>query len=89
MGGRTFMSPNWRAAIMSLKAALNDRLEEMAPKLWLSLNILRQKPNFGPEYWLLPKLCCKDSIALDIGGKSGLVRVLYGAAVSEGPCLRT
>ena len=56
---------------MSLKGTVNDRLEEMAPKLWLSLNILRRNPNFGPEYWVLPKLCCRDSIALDIGGNRG------------------
>jgi len=56
---------------MSLKTTVNDRLEEMAPKLWLSLNIMRQNRNFGPEYWLLPKLCSRDSIALDIGGNRG------------------
>jgi FkbM family methyltransferase len=56
---------------MSLKRMINDKLEEMTPKLWLSLNILRRNRNFGPEYWLLPKLCRKESIALDVGGNRG------------------
>jgi FkbM family methyltransferase len=66
-----FMFLRREAAFVSLKSIVNDRLEEIAPKLWLSLNILRQNPNFGPEYWLLPKLCSKQSIALDIGGNRG------------------
>jgi FkbM family methyltransferase len=71
VGGRTFISSNREPAITSLKGTINDRLEEIAPKLWLSLNILRRNRNFGPEYWLLPKLCRKDSIALDVGGNRG------------------
>jgi len=56
---------------MFLKHIINDNLEEAAPGLWLSLNILRRNRNFGPEYWLLPKLCPKDQTSLDIGGNRG------------------
>jgi FkbM family methyltransferase len=56
---------------MSLKRVINDQLEAIVPRLWLSLNILRRNRNFGPEYWLLPELCRKDQTSLDIGGNYG------------------
>jgi len=55
----------------ALKEAISDGLEAWAPKVWLSLNILRRNQNFGPEYWLLPRLAQKDKISLDIGGNRG------------------
>lgn len=56
---------------MSLKQVINNTFEGIAPKLWLSFNILRRNRNFGPDYWLLPELCRKDAISLDIGGNRG------------------
>jgi FkbM family methyltransferase len=56
---------------MSLKHKISTKLEETAPKLWLSLNILRRNKNFESEYWLLPKLCRPDLVSLDIGGNRG------------------
>lgn len=57
--------------MIPLKRVLNDVLETHAPKTWLNLNILRRNRNFGPEYWLLPKLCRKDALAVDVGGNRG------------------
>lgn len=56
---------------MALKHEISKNFEEKAPKLWLSLNILRRNRNFEPEYWLLPQLCRRDMISLDIGGNRG------------------
>jgi FkbM family methyltransferase len=56
---------------MPLKHTISNMLEDAAPKLWLSLNILRKNRNFGAEYWQLPKLCHRDLISLDIGGNRG------------------
>ncbi len=55
----------------SLKQAISDGLEAFAPKTWLDLNILRRNRNFGPEYWLLPRLCQKRRVSLDVGGNRG------------------
>lgn len=55
----------------SLKQALSDGLEALSPKIWLDLNILRRNRNFGPEYWLLPRLCQKTRVSLDVGGNRG------------------
>ena len=55
----------------TLKNAIASTMMRLAPKAWLELNIRRRNPNFGPEYWILPKLCRKDALAIDIGGNQG------------------
>lgn len=65
-----------------IKRLVNDALETTSPKLWLSLNILRKNRNYGPEYWLLPQLCRRDAVSLDIGGNRGLF-AYYMARLSK------
>lgn len=55
----------------SLKQAISTGLEALAPRMWLDLNILRRNRNFGPEYWLLPRLCQASRVSLDVGGNRG------------------
>ncbi len=54
-----------------LKNAIASTMIRRAPKAWLELSILRRNPNLGPEYWILPRLCRKDALAVDIGGNQG------------------
>ena len=54
-----------------LKHAISVGLEAIAPKLLLDLHILRRNRNLGPEYWLLPRLCQKSRVSLDVGGNRG------------------
>jgi len=56
---------------MSLKHTISDVLEAASPKLWLDINILRRNRNFGPEYWLLPRLCRMGAVSVDVGGNRG------------------
>lgn len=56
---------------MSLKYHISKGLEDTVPKLWLSWNILRRNRNFSADYWVLPQLCRKNAVSVDIGGNRG------------------
>lgn len=56
---------------MSWKSACGELLRQNAPRTYLALEIARHNPHFEQEYWLLPKLCRRDKVSVDVGGNAG------------------
>ena len=57
---------------MSWKTRVDHLLRAVAPKIWLSFNIARHNRHFEPEYWLLPQLCDRNAVSIDVGGNTGV-----------------
>jgi FkbM family methyltransferase len=55
-----------------LKTLLGRFLDARFPRTWEEINILRRDHNMEAEFWLVPYLCDRNSISLDIGANTGI-----------------
>lgn len=53
------------------KRLISGAAQRYFPRAWLSLRILRHDRHFEPEFWLIPMLCRRDQVAIDIGANMG------------------
>ena len=56
---------------MSFKSSIARFMDRHWPSLWLSIRIARHDKHFEPEFWLVPALCDRRRIAIDIGANMG------------------
>lgn len=56
----------------ALKLIVGRNIARLLPRLWMERE-LRYRPNhFEPELWLVPAVCDKEMIAIDVGANTGV-----------------
>lgn len=68
----------------SAKHAIAGAMHKHFPRTWLAFSIARRDRHFEPELWLVPALCDRAHIAIDVGANMGIFAYYmcrYAAAV--------
>lgn len=56
---------------VALKAAVANQISRHFPRLWLERELRFRPQHFEREFWLVPVLCDKERIAIDVGANMG------------------
>jgi FkbM family methyltransferase len=57
--------------VMQVKRLVARVLQRWCPRVWLGVRIARRDRHFEPEFWLIPFLCDRQHVAIDIGANMG------------------